>query len=234
MKTIYFDKIGSTNDYLKKLKNPKEDVFVIAKTQDGGRGTKGRSFICEEGGVYVSLLKLNPCKAQDSFSIMMNSAVAVVKTLHAFDIKAKIKWPNDIIVNGKKICGILFEGTGLENGRFMIIGIGVNISTENFPPELREIAGAVGAHTLDAQTLIAEIYRELAPYLDDPSNRSWLADYRTYSCVIGKRVRWMQNGVWREGTAAEIDADGALQVETDEGEKIRLYSGEITLRAAEI
>ena len=106
MKTIYFDKIGSTNDYLKKLKNPSEDVLVIAKRQTGGRGTKGRSFICEEGGVYLSLLKLYPCKTKDSFSIMMGSAVAVLKTLSAFDVKAKIKWPNDIYVNGKKICGI--------------------------------------------------------------------------------------------------------------------------------
>ena len=90
MKTISVESIDSTNTYLKNLKKPKEDTLIIAKKQTGGRGTKGRSFICEEGGVYLSLLKLYPCKAKDSFSIMMNSAVAVVKTLSAFDISGRI------------------------------------------------------------------------------------------------------------------------------------------------
>ena len=137
MKTISVASIDSTNTYLKKLKRPKEDTLIIAKKQTGGRGTKGRSFICEEGGVYMSLLKLYPCKAEESFSIMMNSAVAVVNTLSAFDIKAKIKWPNDIIVNGKKICGILienvFEGEDVAKS---IVGIGLNVNILNASDEV--------------------------------------------------------------------------------------------------
>ena len=66
MKTIIFDEVASTNDELKKLKDPAEDVLMIARRQSGGRGSKGRSFICEKGGVYASLLRLNPCKACDS------------------------------------------------------------------------------------------------------------------------------------------------------------------------
>jgi BirA family biotin operon repressor/biotin-[acetyl-CoA-carboxylase] ligase len=234
-----FDEIDSTNAEAKRMAcGGFEDAraLITARTQSMGRGRMGRSFYSPaDTGAYFSVLCRVSGELIDAVTVTSAASVAVMRAIRTLTgLQAEIKWVNDLYLNGKKICGILVEGTGLENSRFMIIGIGVNISTENFPPELREIAGAVGAHTLDAQTLIAEIYRELAPYLDDPSNRSWLADYRTYSCVIGKRVRWMQNGVWREGAAAEIDADGALQVETDEGEKIRLYSGEITLRTAEI
>ena len=139
MKTIYFEEISSTNDYLKNL-NTEEDVLAIAKRQTGGRGTKGRSFFSEDGGVYLSLLRLNPCLAKDSFSIMMNSAMAVVKTLHAFDIKAKIKWPNDILVDGKKICGILiesvFEGEMVARS---VVGVGLNVNNE-LAEEIAEIA----------------------------------------------------------------------------------------------
>lgn len=139
MKTIYFEEISSTNDYLKNL-DSEEDVLAIAKRQTGGRGTKGRSFISAEGGVYLSLLRLNPCKAEDCFSIMMNSAVAVVKTLHAFDIKAKIKWPNDILVDGKKICGILIEN--VFSGEMVarsIVGIGLNVNND-LAKEIEDIA----------------------------------------------------------------------------------------------
>ena len=139
MKTIYFEEISSTNDYLKNLES-EEDVLAIAKRQTGGRGTKGRSFISAEGGVYLSLLRLNPCKAEDCFSIMMNSAVAVVKTLHAFDIKAKIKWPNDILVDGKKICGILIEN--VFSGEMVarsIVGIGLNVNND-LAKEIEDIA----------------------------------------------------------------------------------------------
>ena len=153
MKTISVKSIDSTNTYLKNLKKPKEDTLIIAKKQTGGRGTKGRSFICEEGGVYMSLLKLYPCKAKDSFSIMMNSAVAVVKTLSAFDIKAKIKWPNDIIVNGKKICGILIENVfeGDEVAR-SIVGIGLNVNNP-LASEIKDIAiSNTGQSDIDIST----------------------------------------------------------------------------------
>lgn len=140
MKTIYFEEISSTNDYLKNLNDAEEDVLAIAKRQTGGRGTKGRSFLSEDGGVYLSLLRLNPCLAKDSFSIMMNSAMAVVKTLHAFDIKAKIKWPNDILVDGKKICGILienvFEGEMVARS---VVGVGLNVNND-LAEEIAEIA----------------------------------------------------------------------------------------------
>lgn len=234
-----FDEIDSTNAEAKRMAcGGFEGVraLITARTQSMGRGRMGRSFYSPaDTGAYFSVLCRVSGELTDAVTVTSAASVAVMRAIRTLTgLQAEIKWVNDLYLNGKKICGILVEGTGLESSRFMIIGIGVNISTEDFPSELREIAGSVGVYALDAQTLIAEIYRELAPYLDDPSNRSWIADYRTYSCVLGKRVRWIQNGAWREGIAKEIDAAGALRVETDDGEQFRLYSGEITLRTAEL
>ena len=222
MKTIYFDKIGSTNDYLKKIKNPKEDIFVIAKTQDGGRGTKGRSFICQEGGVYASLLKLNPCSASESFSIMMNSALAVVKTLHAFDINAKIKWPNDIIVNGKKICGILIENV-FEGDRVSksIIGIGLNVNNP-IAKEIEEIAISskqVLNKELNLDTVLATLCFNL--YL--PSSYE---EYKKHLLYIGEEVTIIDEKSTYKAFIDDVLPDGRLKLKNGEV----FSSAEITLR----
>ena len=222
MKTIYFDNIGSTNDYLKKLKKPKEDVFVIAKTQDGGRGTKGRSFICSEGGVYVSLLKLYPCRVEDAFSIMTCSALAVVQTLHAFDIKAKIKWPNDIIVNGKKICGILienvFEGDMVARS---VIGIGLNVNND-LSDEIKNIAISckqILGKRLDVNTVIATLCFNL--YLQPDYN-----EYKKHLLFLGEEVTIFDNKSTYKAIIDDVLQDGRLKLKNGE----ILSAGEISIR----
>jgi BirA family biotin operon repressor/biotin-[acetyl-CoA-carboxylase] ligase len=112
----------------------------------------------------------------------------------------------------------------------LIIGIGINLKSVEFPKELQSIAGTLGADDLSRAELIAAIYRELSQFLKDPSNRSWLDDYRACSMVLGHRVCWMSNEDRFEGIAESIDEDGALAVRTDLGELIHLRTGEITLR----
>ncbi|MBQ7373660.1 MAG: biotin--[Clostridia bacterium] len=222
MKTIYFDKIGSTNDYLKKIKNPQEDIFVIAKTQDGGRGTKGRSFICREGGVYASLLKLYPCKAEESFSIMMCSALAVVKTLSAFDVKAKIKWPNDIIVNDKKICGILIENVfeGDDVAR-CVIGVGLNVNN-TLDDEIKNIAIStkqVLNKELDVNTVSATLCYNL--YLEPDYE-----EYKKHLLYIGEEVTIIEQKSTYKAFIDDVLPDGRLKLKNG-----KLFSSaEITLR----
>ena len=219
MKTIYFEKIGSTNDYLKKVKNPSEDVAVIAKSQTGGRGTKGRSFVCEEGGVYLSLLKLYPCKTENSFSIMMNSAVAVLKTLSAFGVKAKIKWPNDIFVNGKKICGVLienvFEGDYVSRS---IIGIGLNVNN-NLSDEIKDIAINVKS-VLNKEISVETVTATLLFNLYQPLDVNY---YKNNLLFIGEEVT-----IVTEKTAYKAIISGIL----DNG-NLLLKDG-TTLSAAEV
>ena len=222
MKTISVESIDSTNTYLKGLKKPKEDTLIIAKKQTGGRGTKGRSFICEEGGVYASLLKLYPCKAEESFSIMMNSAVAVVKTLSAFDVKAKIKWPNDIIVNGRKICGILienvFEGDEVAKS---IVGIGLNVNNP-IASEIRDIAIStkeVLQKELPIETVIATLIYNLYQL-------TTYEEYKKHLLYLGEEVTIITQKSAYKAIIDDILPNGSLK--TREGEI--LSSAEITIR----
>ena len=222
MKTISVESIDSTNTYLKKLKNPTEDTLIFAKMQTGGRGTKGRSFICEKGGVYASLLKLYPCKAEESFYIMMNSAVAVVKTLSAFDIKAKIKWPNDIIVNGKKICGILienvFEGDYVARS---IVGIGLNVNNP-IAKEIKDIAIStkeILQKELSVETVIATLVYNLY-------QSTTFEEYKKHLLYLGEEVTIITQKSSYKALIDDILPNGNLK--TRDGEI--LSSAEITIR----
>ena len=222
MKTISVESIDSTNTYLKNIEKPTEDTLIIAKKQTGGRGTKGRSFICEKGGVYMSLLKLYPCKAEESFSIMMNSAVAVVKTLSAFDIKAKIKWPNDIIVNGKKICGILIEN--VFEGEYVaksIVGIGLNVNNP-IAKEIRDIAIST-KEVLNRELSVETVVATLAFNLYQPSSYK---EYKRHLLYIGEEVTIITQKSTYKAFIADILPNGNLK--TNEGEI--LSSAEITIR----
>lgn len=222
MKTISFESIDSTNDYLKKLKKPKEDVLVFAKKQTGGRGTKGRSFICEEGGVYLSLLKLNPCRTEESFSIMMNSAVAVVKTLSAFDVKASIKWPNDVIVNGKKICGILienvFEGDMVARS---IVGIGLNVNNP-IAKEIEDIAISV-KQVLSREISVPSVIATLAFNLYQ--NASY-EEYKKHLLYIGEEVTVITQKSAYKSIIEDVLPNGTLKLK----DGTEYSSAEISLR----
>ncbi len=222
MKTIYTEKISSTNDYLKKLKKPLEDTAIIAKRQTGGRGTKGRSFICDEGGAYFSLLKLYPCQAKDSFQIMENSALSVVKALKAFGVSAKIKWPNDIIVNGKKICGILIEN--VFEGEYVsrsVIGIGINVNNQ-IAGEIKDIAISVKEvlnKEIDEKALIATVLYNL--YL--PLNHE---EYVKNLLYIGEEVTIITNKSTYKSIIEQILPNGNAKLI----DGTELSSAEITIR----
>ena len=222
MKTILLEKIGSTNDYVKAIKNPEEDLLVIAKRQTGGRGTKGRSFVSEEGGVYLSLLRLYPCRAEDSFSIMMGSALAVVKTLRVYGVEAKIKWPNDIIVNGKKICGILienvFEGELVKRA---VIGIGVNVNNP-ISKEIWEIAVSLKEvinKEVDIKTFIATLAFNL--YLEADYN-----EYKRHLLFLGEEVTVITNKSTYKAIIDTVMPNGSLKLRNGE----ELFAGEVSIR----
>lgn len=168
-----FSRIASTQEYAEKMKKQGENLIVTAARQSGGKGTKGRSFSSEKGGVYLSTLLYYPnFPAEKSFLIMAGTCAAVCKTLEAGGLQAKIKWPNDVFVNGKKICGILTENTfsspavsldsspdssldsspaaGKTEGKrkdiCSVCGIGLNIENE-LPPELENIATSAALET---------------------------------------------------------------------------------------
>lgn len=170
-----FSRITSTQEYAEKMKKNGENLIVTAARQSGGKGTKGRSFSSEKGGVYLSSVLYYPnFPVEKSFLIMAGTCAAVCRTLESGGLQAKIKWPNDVFVNGRKICGILTENTfsapdsapdsapgsspaaGETGGKHKdicsVCGIGLNVENE-LPPELENIATSVFSETEKKQSV---------------------------------------------------------------------------------
>lgn len=220
MKTTIFDTLPSTNDYCE-TREFGEDTAIIAREQTGGKGTKGRSFSSPRGGVYLSLVRYYPCKAENSFSLMIASCMAVVKTLELYGVSAGVKWPNDVFLNGKKICGILiknsFEG---ENVKKSITGIGVNVNND-IPKDLADIA--INLKSVVGEVDIDEFYKRLIENLYADYS---VDEYRSRNIVLGKEITVIKNGESRKAVAEDIAADGSLVLKGGES----LFYGEVTIR----
>lgn len=220
MKITIFDTLPSTNDYCE-AREFDEDSAIIAREQTGGKGTKGRSFSSPRGGVYLSLVRYYPCKAENAFSLMIASCMAVVKTLEFYGARAGIKWPNDVFLNGKKICGILiknsFEG---ENVKKSITGIGVNVNND-IPDNLADIA--INLKSVVGEVDLDEFYNRLVGNLYADYS---VEDYRSRNIVLGKEITVVKNGEARKAVAEDIAADGSLILKGGE----RLFCGEVTIR----
>lgn len=229
-----FDEIDSTNTEAKRMAQGGffGDALLVANSQSAGRGRMGRSFYSPTNtGAYFSILHTLQTPLCDAVAITSAASVAVMRAIRKLTgIQTKIKWVNDLYYNEKKICGILTEAVSAGESTHVIVGIGINLDTADFPEELKEIAGSLNTQ-IDATALIAEIYRQIILYLQDPSEREWLDDYRAHSSVLGKNVAWTEAGNTRVGIAEAIDEDGALLVRDEKNELVRLHTGEISLRA---
>lgn len=227
--------LDSTNAEAKRLaqKGASYPTLLVAEEQTMGRGRMGRSFFSPaDTGVYFSLLYESDASLTDAVTVTSAASVAVMRAIRKkTGIQTAIKWVNDLYLGSKKVCGILAESVFCANERpKLILGIGVNLSTSDFPTELAGVAGSLGVCDLSRADLIAAILCELRPYLLDPSNRSWLGDYKDHSAVLGRAVSWSRGGVTEHGVALDIDGRGGLCVRTDSGEEKILSSGEISLR----
>lgn len=231
----FFEACDSTNTEAKRMvaDGYKGSCLIVAEEQSGGRGRMGRSFYSPRAsGVYFTLLHRITADAADAVTLTCAAAVAAMRgILRSTGVQTSIKWVNDLLLDGRKVCGILSESVTSPGGdRYVIIGIGINLRPVDFPSELCEIAGSIGNNEVARADLIAAVICELMPSLVDPRSRAWHADYVSASCVIGRRIRWGREQDWKFGEATGIDRDGRLLVRADGGEIAALDSGEITLR----
>ncbi len=226
IQTLRFDELPSTNDFAKQRRTEEKDLFILAKRQSGGRGTKGRSFSSAEGGVYLSLLRFyENFPAKNAFSIMCGGAVAVCETLARYGLQPKIKWPNDIFVHGKKICGILIENTfSGQNIISSIVGVGLNVNNP-LPEDLKEIATSMlleKGGSLDAD----EVAERLMEGLLAPCS---MQKYGEYLGFIGEEVTLLLGEEKLPAILLGVDGEGRLLAKTEEGEKT-FSSAEVSLR----
>ena len=231
---IYYTTVDSTNNCCKRLiaEGRSGEFLVVAEQQSAGRGRQGKSFYSPSGtGVYFSLV-LNPLlPLQNAVTATTAASVAVCRAIEkTTNKKPKIKWVNDVYLDGKKICGILTEAiTNFEEGIVsnVIIGIGINISTDDFPDDV-ENAGNLDER-INRSLLIAEVCNELVK-IANGDIKSFIDYYRSHSLVIGEKIIFIQDGEATPATAIAIDKTGGLEVELENGEHKVLRSGEISIR----
>jgi BirA family biotin operon repressor/biotin-[acetyl-CoA-carboxylase] ligase len=233
---------ASTNDDVKAAahQGEPEGLVVIADRQTAGRGRMRRAFFSPEAtGLYMSVLLRPPLKASDAVFVTAAAAVAVAEAIeHVSGRSADIKWVNDVFLDGKKVCGILAEGSVGADGQLshVALGIGVNVAPppSGFPEGLQDIACAVFDHNAprDARArLAAEILARLLCYRD-LERRAFLPGYRSRSLVTGKSVMVSLGGETFPARAVSIDDDCRLIVETSRG-LIPLCAGEVSVRPVE-
>ena len=234
IEVLCYPTIDSTNNEAKRLLGSgKTNIFLVtADEQTSGRGRQGKSFYSPAlTGVYLTLV-LHPMRTLGStVSVTTAAAVAVCRAVERLTDKApQIKWVNDVYLGGKKICGILTEAvTDFETQTVtsVIIGVGMNIKTVNFPSDV-ENAASLDCDIKRAE-LIAAIADELCRVSESPSSE-YMDYYRTHSMIIGKRINFIRNGVVTPATAEYIDKNGGLAVRLENGEITTLTSGEISIR----
>lgn len=230
----YFTEVDSTNNVCKRmLADGREGAFLVAANhQTAGRGRQGKSFYSPAGtGIYFSLVIRPNSSLQNAVTATTAAAVAVCRAIEALtDKKPQIKWVNDVYLDDKKICGILTEAvTNFEDGTVdsVIIGIGINISTSDFPQELDQ-AGSLGT-AVNRNALIARIADELIQIAAADYN-AFIDYYRSHSYVLGKKINFIKNGRVTPATAIAIDKTGGLVVALDDKSTTTLRSGEISVR----
>ena len=234
--------VTSTNTVLRSLaeQGAPEGTVVIAGEQTAGRGRMGRAFYSPAGsGIYLSLL-LRPVNADPRQTVTLTAAAAAAlcQAMEAVSGKnPQIKWVNDIILNGKKISGILTEAAfGLESGvpEYVVVGVGINAYTPEggFPPELAQIAGALWDSPVpDGKSkLAAEFLNRFWQLYTTGGPAAFLEDYRRRSLVVGKDVTVIAGGRETPAHALGIDENCRLLVRYESGETAALSYGEVRIR----
>ncbi len=231
-----FDNIDSTNSYCKKLAEGscETPILVVADTQTQGRGRLGRSFFSPAGtGIYMSILQRT-----NELSVPYNLLTVAAGTATCAELRSlcdkdiKIKWVNDIFADGKKVCGILAESIASPEAVMptsVVVGIGINISTLDFPEDIKNIAGSVNTNGITRNEIISRVIKRFIKICREYSTEKLINEYKKHSLVLGKKISFVQNNKAYNGIATDINIDGNLIIETTEGDTITLKSGEVSL-----
>ena len=233
--------IASTNDELKSRaqNGGAEGSVLVALSQTGGKGRLGRKFFSPENtGLYMSVIlkpELAPCDA-----VLITTAAAVTTSKAIDEVsgrKSGIKWVNDIYIDGKKVCGILTEAgfnKTYDKLDYAILGIGVNVYTPDggFPEDIQNIADAVFAESMTdmRSTLCAKILDKFYEIYKNLDSKTYVEEYINRSCVVGKEIKVIQNGIETDALCTGIDENCRLKVKYPDGTEEHLSTGEISIK----
>lgn len=240
----YQPSVDSTNHIAKALAyhGASDGTIVVAEEQTGGRGRRERSFYSPRGkGIWFSVVLRPKILPKDAPQLTLMVAVAVAEALNRFNLKLGIKWPNDLLFDGRKIVGILTEMTG-EIGRitYVVVGVGinVNIARDEFPEELQAVAASLSemsGEELSRVKIFRAVLEELDKLYREVNENGFgeiLNRWRRYNVTLGKKVRVIaavEGGENFDGMAVDLNGDGALVVETVDGKRT-VYAGDVSIR----
>jgi BirA family biotin operon repressor/biotin-[acetyl-CoA-carboxylase] ligase len=231
----YFKETESTNIIAREIAaSVDEGTIVIAESQTAGRGRLGRKWISPEGGIWLSIIlkpRIEPVYAP---RITLLAGVSVAKTMQGFGLPAKIKWPNDILINGKKVCGILTEiGAEVDIIDYLVVGIGIdaNVDTGTFPEEFRDNSTSLEkemGYKINRVEFVQKLLEEFENIYTEFQKDGFphiLEEWRKMSGTIGQWVKITAQARTIYGEAIGVDNEGALIVETSEGHLEKIVAG---------
>ncbi len=238
---FFFKSIKSTMDYAKKLaeRDEPEGTVVIADYQSHGRGRFGRVWKAEPGENILMSIILRPEIPLEKFGVI--PFLCAISVAEAIEKNAKVnittKWPNDLLINGKKFCGILMEvSITADKGDFAILGIGVNVNQVQFPKEIQDYATSLRLATgklYNRTMLIQDILRSFeTDYIELNRNKDFnsvISKWKKRCEMLGKEIMVIQNGKTIKGKAIDIEERGFLLLEVEGSKVLKLSSGDATL-----
>ena len=240
-KKVYcFDSIDSTNSEAKRqaLQGAPNGSLFITEQQTGGKGRLGRSFSSPHGvSLYFSILlrpEATPIRVE---SLTLISGLAVCEAIREYTgLSAMIKWPNDVVIGTKKVCGILTEMSAeVEQIEFLVVGIGVNVNNKGFDEGLKEKATSLYLEcgkNFRRIELLRRILQKFEKLLKDTAsgNTGFLEEYKKSCISLGRRVSFMRGNKQVSGKAVNVSEKGELIVRLENGESVPVYSGEVCVQ----
>jgi len=238
----FFRELTSTNDMAKELakKGAREGTVILAETQTRGRGRLDREWFSPIGGLWFSIILRPKVSPKDAPKLTLMMSVVVAKIVNKlFDLEAEIKWPNDVLVKGKKVCGILIEtNTKGDALNFTVAGVGINanLSLHDFPANLRDSSTTLKEELkreIDCEAFLCSLLEETERYYNMYIKGKFnpiLAEWKHLSKFLGSYVEVTSFDEKVEGWALDIDESGALIISLRDQTKRKIVSGDITIR----
>jgi BirA family transcriptional regulator, biotin operon repressor / biotin---[acetyl-CoA-carboxylase] ligase len=239
---IHFDTIDSTNSKAKQLADSIEDgTILISEEQISGRGRLGRSWVSPKyKGVWMSIVLKPDLNPMEAVKLTQVAAAAVVLGSRELGVDILVKWPNDIVINHKKTCGILTEMSAeLTRINYVVVGIGINVNIDeaDFPEDIKEIATSLKVETgtsINRQELVGRILNNFEMlykrFVNENDIASSLKVCREKSALLGNCINVIKRDGSLEAKALDIDEEGRLLVEYPDGTKEFILSGEVSIR----
>jgi BirA family biotin operon repressor/biotin-[acetyl-CoA-carboxylase] ligase len=225
------------------IRGAKEGTVIVAQIQTRGRGRLGRSWISPSGGLWFSIIMRPSVSPRDASKLTLMMSVAVAKTINKlFNSEAEIKWPNDVLIRGKKVCGILTETSTRGNSlNFAVVGVGINanLSLQDLPSNLRSFSTTLKEELkkeIDNEAFLRSLMEETERYYNMFTQSKFndiLAEWKNLAKFLGSYVKVTSLSERIEGWATDIDENGALIIKLRDQTTRKIISGDVTIRKQE-